>query len=268
MIIKKLTQTIYITRDGKNRAWLELDDFNDSYDAHVSAFISGECVADSIKICSGKQEILLPEVHETCGCSIVMKGQNGLSQCFMCTLKPVKKWRISFINSSHEDLGYEDYVNRLGEGCLRLTKRAMDIIDTYPDFHYSIEHYWWLRSIEQYGDEETFARLRKYFDSGNIDLMFPHCGVHTHWHGYEQLPRSTYYSGLYAGKRWGTRASSVMFADISGMSWSAVAAYADAGVKYVMSLYNSFRDCPDNADMPQCFWWMAPDGRRKVLMWT
>jgi hypothetical protein len=265
MKIMKITQTYFITNDNTNRIWIELDEFISGSTINLSG---RSFEINDVKVTSKRVEAFIPNVEKDENMVAALKLPDGRMTLFTCIIRHIKKWRISFVDSSHEDIGYEDYANRLAKGCSRISDVALDFMDKYHDFKYTLEHYWWLKGIEDYEGEDEYKRLKKYFDSGNMELSFPVSGVHTHWHGYEQLPRSTYYSGIYAKKRWGINSRSAVFADISGMSWSAVGAYANAGVKYVMILSNVlFRLATDDPNVPQCFWWVAPNGKDRVLLW-
>jgi len=73
-------------------------------------------------------------------------------------------------------------------------------------------------------------------------------------------------SCLYKRKALGIIPQTVVYADISGMSWSAVQAYSEAGIKYVMILENgNFRKSYDDEINPRLFRWIAPDGKNSLL---
>jgi hypothetical protein len=60
------------------------------------------------------------------------------------------------------------------------------------------------------------------------------------WHGYEQLPRSMYYSCKKAKEKWGIAPSTALFADLGRLTWSAISAYSGAGLKYAAIFDNKY----------------------------
>ena len=71
-------------------------------------------------------------------------------------------------------------------------------------------------------------------------------------------------------KRCGVKVETAMISDVPGYTWGIVPALAQAGVKY-FSIGPNFGDRIGRtmttwADKP--FYWVAPDGRQKVLCWV
>ncbi|MDF2927430.1 MAG: hypothetical protein K0R57_6344 [Paenibacillaceae bacterium] len=268
MRISGIKQTVFIDKEGRNKVLVLFHEDIVTSNSYLTVHVNGKMVCDRQKFVTSPCELLLPEAAEPADCRLELFDDLGQVQVFRCRLMPVKKWTVSFMTSSHEDLGYCEYVNKMEEGCADFLDAAMDIMDSDKRYKYVIEHYWWLKAFENCRDEAQFRRLKDYFDSGHIGLATPHCGTHTHWQGYEELPRSTYYARIYARERWGIDPKTAVYADLSGVTWSAVSAYRGAGIRYLLSLPNDFRDSKDHVKLPQCFWWVAPNGKDRLLVWT
>lgn len=80
----------------------------------------------------------------------------------MAALKPVKKWKAGFMLSSHEDLGYQDYVTRLAAGSCAHMELALDYMDAFPDYHYFIEHMNCLRTVMAYRGDARKRRAARW----------------------------------------------------------------------------------------------------------
>jgi hypothetical protein len=234
----------------------------------VTVSISGQTVIEDYEVFYETARLYLPLVDKDSQCAIYIRQFDDLPEVYTFVLRPVKKWTIQFLASSHEDLGYCEYVNRLGSSCADYLDLAMEIMDHDARYKYLIEHDWWLKNFAAYGDAQSQARLRHYFASGNIELNAPPCSVHTHWHGAEQLARSLYFSCKEDKAKWGVSPQTALYADLSGASWSAVSAYRQAGVRYLAILFNpGFRMSADNAPLPKLFWWVGPNGKDRLLCW-
>ncbi|RAU92155.1 glycoside hydrolase family 38 C-terminal domain-containing protein [Paenibacillus sp. YN15] len=267
----QIKQTVFITKDNRNLVLLHLPDTVwDGCNAYtIAVSIGGTLIEEGLSFFSRKAKLFLPLVEQHSECCVYLHRFCELPLLFKFTLKPVKKWSINFVASSHEDLGYCAYANMLGSECADYLDRAIEIIDTDRRFKYMIEHYWWLKGFEDYRDETSYLRLKQYLNSGHIELNAPHSGVHSHWHGYEQLPRSMYYSGIEAKKKWGITPKLALYADLSGISWSAVSAYMQAGIQYAAVLDNrGWRFSTDDRVLPKIFWWEAPNQKDRLLCWT
>ncbi len=259
----KIVQTPYIDYEDRNRLFL-LPEEGEGWNRARLTLPGWE---GEVTLTPRGGEALVPRVRqETCLYAELWDGAGRYART-QATLRPVKEWKVGFMLSSHEDLGYEDYMTRIDAGMCVLTELAMDCLDAFPDYNYFIEHQNWLRAVGTYGSDETQRRLKEYIESGRIDVGFPHSGVHTSWHGAEQLARS----GALARQceaQYGLFPKTALLADISGVSWAAVGAYAQSGVKYVINAHNRFRDHRFPYPIPPLFWWQAPNGKDKVLFWT
>ena len=259
----RIIQTPYIDHEGFNRLFVEAEEegawnkLRLCFEGFAGefAFVPGRLIEVRVPR-PGKRNILRAQISD---------GARTRTASVM--LEPVREWKVEFILSSHEDLGYEDYINRIPAGCEILTELAMDCMDAFPDYRYFIENIDWLRGIETYGGPKVAEQLKKHIADGRMDVGFLPCGVHTHWHGAEQLARSTYAAKKYA-RPYGIKPETALLADVSGFSSAAVSAYAQAGVKYMINGHNRWRDTDAPYPIPPLFWWQAQNGRDRLLFWS
>ena len=94
--------------------------------------------------------------------------------------------------------------------------------------------------------------------------------------GFEELCRSLY-AKREMEEKWGVRTKTAQIADNPGVSCALVGLLADAGVRYLTHWPNAYAMGLDgrtlfadatSPDRPCVFWWEAPDGRSRVLVWT
>ena len=267
MRIEKLKQTIFINKENKNLIIFSFPESEYTPGSRFSIKISVEDRVVFEEECFDRiNEVFLPLVlKDTNAClTVYQEGEKTVKYYFV--LKPVKKWTFSFITSSHEDLGYCAWVNKLGAECADYTDAALDIMDRDDRYKYMIEHYWWLNGFNKYRTSEQKSRLKKYFKSGNIELNAPLVSNHTHWQSEEVLLRSLYPSLRNSAKDYDASVKTALYADLSGITWGAVNAYSHVGLKYVVIAENRYlRFTTDDEELPQLFWWIAPNNKDKLL---
>ena len=261
--VMRLIQTPYIDYEGNNRIYIDAEEEGSWTGLRLSL---GGWTRDFAFVAGRMNSVCVPRPMEKTVLHARLSDGARSRSCSVL-LEPVREWKVGFILSSHEDLGYEDYLYRLPAGCEILTEVAMDCMDAFPDYRYFIETIGWLRGIETYGGPEVVSRLKKFIADGRMDVGFLPCGVHTHWHGAEQLARSTYAAKKYASQ-YGINPETALLADVSGFSTAAVSAYAQAGVKYMINGHNRWRDTQAPYPSPPLFWWEAPNGEDRLLFWT
>lgn len=264
--VETFRQTIFVDHQNRNYAWLDVEGWDRCNPYAVDVLIDGQLVAQVPAIFHHHAELYLPRVDQLTDCVIRLRPFEASPVYYNTTLRPVTDLTVNFFSSSHEDLGYCGYVSKLESENADYLDAAMDLCDKDPRFHYMIEHTTWLRGFEHYRSGDARQRLQTYLDDGRIQISAGHSGVHTHWQGYEQLLRSTSFGTIHAAKTWNTQPKAVIHADVSGLTWAAVSAYAQMGIRYV-GLYpnDSFRVSRDGTPLPRVFYWLAPNGKDKVL---
>ncbi len=264
MKIKSLVQTPFISYDNENMLSISVADWDFCNPYGVELKIEGETVY-SESIFAPEFSALIPCVSEERTLTAVITPFEDVPVIKSFTLFPPKKWRIPLLYSSHEDLGYCAYVDKLHSECCDYLKKAMELCRKHPDFKYMIEHAWWLSGFDKYASDEDKAELKKLFAEKRIELNSIQSGIHTHWQTSEQLVRSEYYTVVDASKRYDINPECAIFTDLSGISPSAIDAYGSMGIQYFAVLSNSFRNSPYDLDFPPLFRWER--NGRSVLFW-
>lgn len=268
--IGKFEQSIFITKDNKNLAYLEVADRDGCNGWSLTVMIGDEVAVERITYpyTVNTVALLLPVVKEETVATVCLEPFLERKELFQVILKPVQEIQIMLLSSSHEDLGYCAYVNELGLSCTDYINRALDIAERRSDYKYMIEHYWMLDAFDTYADENDKQRLKKYFAQGNIGLGAAFCGVHTAWQSKEQLIRSMWYATHACKEKWGISPKSVVYTDISGISSSAISAYCGCGIQYAAILENKgFRSRPGVYRFPPLFHWKPARGEDTLLCW-
>ena len=266
MRISGFLQTPFISYDDKNMVYIQVSDWDMCNPYLVNIFVDGEMVY-SEKVFAAEFSAMIPcydkeQISTVC---ITPFEDTPIESEFVIT--PPKQWEIPLLYSSHEDLGYCAYIEKLHYECYEYLKKAMELCYEHNDFKYMIEHYWWLDAFDSYATEEEKSQLKQLISEKKIDLNAVHSGVHTSWANSEQLVREMYFGCRDAKEKYGISPKCAFYVDISGASWSIVNAYAKMGIRYVGFLPNGFRNCQANENIPPLFWWEDKTGEEKLLLW-
>jgi len=235
--------------------------------------------------------VLLPEPEKALDSRWELSDGSRTLASKRFTWKPPRHWTIYEVFSSHVDIGLHDpqYKQRLlGNACIDQAQGVIDRAATYTDasrFRYVIEGLWWWKNYERDRSEAAARRLiDTYAKPGLIGIGASHSGNRTEVYGTEELVRSAYYARELR-ERWGLAADTMLMVDNNGITWPLVTVYADAGIKYMGFYPNPWNpdavncwspggtpgsriDVGWDAKLPHLFYWLGPDGKRKILVWT
>ncbi len=267
MRIANFLQTPFISYEDKNMLYIEVADWDmcNPYEANI--FIDGELVFGK-KIYAARFSAMIPCYNEERLATICITPFEDIPVEKEFSVVPQKHWEIPLLYSSHEDLGYCAYIEKLHYESYEYLKKAMELCQEHDGFKYMVEHYWWLDAFDYYATDNEKALLKKLFAENKIDLSAVHSGVHTSWESSEQLVRGMYFGCLEAKEKYGISPKCAFYADLSGVSWSAVNCFARMGIKYVGILANSWRNSAPNTNIPPIFWWEDKSGKERVLLWN
>lgn len=186
---------------------------------------------------------------------------------------PQRHWKVFIVHSSHEDLGYEDYIFRKQKDIanyIDLARRLSGPANAPASYHYTLETLLFMRNyIEERSETEWRDLVDRYIKTERIPLMGAPSGIHTQWMDYEELARTAYGARREAMDRYGLDLKTFMLVDNPSASWSACQVLADAGFKYLARWGQGARTGAHNdyatTRLPPIFWWVAPDGVSKIL---
>ncbi len=57
-------------------------------------------------------------------------------------VRPAKKWILFVVPNEHLDVGYTDFVAKVAEVHSRVIDEAMQLIDEFPDFRFTLDGFW------------------------------------------------------------------------------------------------------------------------------
>ena len=188
--------------------------------------------------------------------------------------EPVRPLTIYVVPMSHTDIGYalgqaaaaNRQVNNLVQG-IQAAQRTADY-PTDARFVWNVEVLW---AVDNYLHRMDAGQRGIFIDAvrkGQVELNGSYANELTGLCRPEELIRLFHYA-TEVSRLTGVPIQSAMISDVPGYTWGTVNAMAQAGIKYFSASPNDFdrigtilRDCENRP-----FYWVAPDGKTKVLAW-
>lgn len=220
-------------------------------------------------------ETLAPAVDEDKEVTIeLMAGGKPLAS-HAVTLKPVRHWTVYILMHSHVDIGYTDIQPKIAAKQAHNVARALELIPETKDypadarFRWNLEVHW---TYEQFWTNATPEQKRGFEQAvhdGYIGLDGMYGNLLTGISRGEELVHQLAFSQE-LGRRCGVTVDSMMISDVPGLTWGLIPALTQAGVKYIS-------DGPNFVDRigwtrvtweDKPFYWLAPNGKDKVLYWA
>ncbi len=196
------------------------------------------------------------EVTVSCGSSLVSAS---------CELKPQRHWRLYVQPSSHIDVGYTDWQERVIDLHNRNMSLALDLCKQYPDFVWNTEVAWpednYLSMMPKDRRDEFIARAK----SGQIGCQAIYGNMLTGICSHESFIRDLYYAHGIA-KELGIPFDMAVSSDVPTQVWTLPTVLSGAGIKYFSAGLNLTRGDSFNQLFNKPFYWQGPDGG-KVLTW-
>jgi hypothetical protein len=152
-------------------------------------------------------------------------------------------------------------------------EKALELIAktaAYPPearFKWNAEVLWAMDSYLRKASPEKQQRLIDAIRAGQVELDGMYGNELTGLCRPEELLRLMQW-GITLGRRCGVKVESAMISDVPGLTWGMVDACAQAGIKYFslgINFIDGGRTTSAWEDNP--FYWLAPDGRQKILCW-
>ena len=234
--------------------------------ANARIFLDEELIEETIvNFGYNYVRVELPAVNEEKTVSYSMQA-GDFSDEGTITLKPVRKWRVNFVQHSHTDIGYTRPQTEILAEHLRYIDYALDycdITDAYPDeskFRWTCEASWAVDEYLKYRPEKQVERLKKRIKEGRIELT----GM---YFNFDELPdEQTLAASLQPIRRFkneGLEVKVAMQNDVNGIGWCLNDYYHDLGVKYLNMGTHGHRALI-SFDKPTLFWWESPSGKRML----
>ncbi len=182
------------------------------------------------------------------------------------TVKPVRKWRVNFVQHSHTDIGYTRPQTEILAEHLRYIDYALDYCDNtddYPEdskFRWTCEAAWPVDEYLRSRPESQVKRLKKRVEEKRIELA----GMYFNFDGLpdEQILAAS----LQPIKRFrenGLNVKVAMQNDVNGIGWCMNDYFNELGIRYLnMGTHGHRALIP--FDKPTLFWWESPSGKRML----
>lgn len=198
--------------------------------------------------------------------SIFKLVANGYDQSAEVDLKPIKKWRVNFVQHSHTDIGYtRSQTEILGEH-LRYIDYALDYCDatdSYPDdakFRWTCEASYAVDEYFKCRPREQIERLKRRINEGRIEVT----GM---YFNFDDMPdEQSLAASLKPIERFqkeGIQVKLVMQDDVNGIGWCLNDFFNSLNIKYLNMGVNVARSL-SCFDKPTAFWWKSPSGKRML----
>jgi fibronectin type 3 domain-containing protein len=248
----------------------------------ISTAIGGNSEIDtSVELPPGASSQRIPVSDIQSPMNLVVTAKCGSDGAILATASkpwsPQRKWKVYIVQSSHEDIGYEDFVYKKQHeiaNYIDIAKRLSDPNQAmgHGDYHYTLETLLFMRNyIDERSEIQWRDLVEQHIKNGQLPLMGAPSGVHTHWMDYEELARMSYPARREVLDRFGLDLKTFMIVDNPSLSWSGAEALSDAGFRYVArwGATGTWRAAGNNdyehTKVPAIFWWRAPDGVHKIL---
>ncbi len=228
-----------------------------------------------------RQDLLVPDLLSPAIVTVEIRSDGHILASQAQRWEPQRKWKVFMVKSSHEDIGYEDFlwvkqkeIADFIEIGRRLSVPSVPL-DSEPSpgregFRY------WLETLlfpRYYAAERYEVALRELIENaikpGKLPLAGAPSGIHAHWMDYEELVRMTYPGRRAYKDRFNLDLDTFALVDNPSFSWSSVQALAGAGYKYAVRFGQSWRTGGNNdyqtTGVPAVFWWEGPDRNSRVL---
>jgi alpha-mannosidase len=174
-------------------------------------------------------------------------------------LPPTKKFRLYIVPTSHTDVGYTDFQERVKARHAQNGLDALEQLAAEPVFKWYSETYWQLNALLELHPEKTtevFERLRQ----KRWGLSGDYANILTGLCSAEALDRITLDSRNLAN-RGGFELNSVVLDDVPSAIGSLPMVLANSGIKYFIEGANRDRG-PYAGEVPNPFYWEGADGSR------
>ncbi len=180
------------------------------------------------------------------------------------TLNPVKKWKISFIQHSHTDIGYTRSQTEILAEHLRYIDYALDYCDAtdnYPEsakFRWTCEASWPVDEYLKCRPQSQIERLLKRIKEGRIEVT----GM---YFNFDEIPDEKILAASLKAigriKSKGIPVKVAMQNDVNGIGWCMNDFFNQTGIKYLNMGTHGHRAliC---FDIPTMFWWQSPSGKK------
>lgn len=237
---------------------------------------AGDSTSLPIKLKTGAQriEIDVAAVEKETTLPVWLEVNDRKVSEQMVPLKPVRKWVVYLLPHSHVDIGYTHVQTDVEKAQWKYLEQAIEAAKktaSYPEgsrFKWNVEVMWAVDSYLKQASPEKIKEFINAVKNGQVGLQALYGNQLTGLCSHEELLRLIR-SGQDVAKRCGVKLESAMITDVPGYTWGIVPALVHNGVKYLSAGPNGGDRIGHTiaawGDKP--FWWVAPNGKDRILFW-
>ncbi len=266
-----LTPTILFVQDGgtvKQVAKLSVETTPGTTDCSATVTIAGKSQTVNLMpnlMGAAEQEVYLDELSAPTTAEVTVTA-GGKSKTVTSEIKPQKKWRVYVQDSTHVDIGYTDWQERIVQRHNDNMSLALDLCARYPDFKWNTEAAWVEDNYLSLMPKDRKAEFIKLAKEGRIGCQSVYGNMLTGICSHESFIRDLYYARNMS-RKYGIPYDIAMTSDVPTQVWTFPTVLAGAGVKYLSAGLNLTRGDSFNQFFDKSpLYWQGPDGA-KVLTW-
>lgn len=270
---KPVSNPVLIRRDDKLMHLIEVPVLYSGKSDSINVTL-GENYSQTLELIHGEKvlQISAPRVTEPTEVTIEYTVDGNKYSGQPVTLKPVREWEFYYLPHSHSDLLWLREADQIYKDMWEYVETSIDAAEKTKGYGPDAQYKWnveVLYAFERYlreADEEKKQKFINAVKEGIIGLDAFFGGPLTALPRPEELGRQFNFAHK-LNRDYGLNIDSAMICDVPGFSWGTIAAAAHSGIKYVTSAVN-----PGDpwhkvwADRPS--YYLAPDGKSKVLFWV
>lgn len=255
-----------VTLNGKSNQTLsvEITYLRQSTTAKLS--IDG-VVKKEINLDPGVQslELMYPEVKGEKTINVKLDAKD-YKMTTSVLLKPIKKWRVNFVQHSHTDIGYTRSQTEILAEHPRYIDYALDYCDAtddYPEaakFRWTCEASWAVDEFLNSRSQTQINRLKKRIQEGRIEVT----GM---YFNFNELPDEQSLAASLAPikniSEKGIKITSAMQNDVNGIAWCMNDYFNSLDIKY-LTMGTHGHKARISFDTPLAFWWVSPSGKKML----
>lgn len=178
-------------------------------------------------------------------------------------LTPCRRWTLHLIPHVHLDLGFTDTQGKVLELHCRNIDRALDLMETDPDFRFCVDGSFVADQYERTRPPDRVRRMRAAVADGRLGVNTFHSNFLTGLLSLDELYRSTDYArSLPRSSRTGLRYANLT--DVPTYCRTIASVLAELGIGGFVGMANHHRAATDTSDelhLMSPVRWQGPDGR-------
>lgn len=193
---------------------------------------------------------------------------DGSRRSHRLRIVPMPKYTLHLMPLSHLDIGYTHPQPLVKEIHLRHIDEVMDLMDSDPEYRWTIEGTWILDAYLEGRGSDQIERLKSFIRSGRIAFSPFYSNPFTGMVDTEEMIRSMT-MGQKLARDLGVDMTAAIYNDVPGQSWILPQLLNDQGVKLLINGLNEvYGGYVLQQSLPKVFHWEGSDASRVVFYRT